>query len=116
MKYEEMDLAEVPSHFKFIKLIDDEMFRWEAYRPADDPKKEVPFDRFWWKYVYWVPKMKKEWYKLVLTSPDWETAVEDQLIALGADLVWFKREYRDLWKRMDWMRKNASANHIGELA
>lgn len=114
MTFEQMDLSELPSHYRFIKLVDDEMFRWEAYTPTTI-EKDMPFARDWWKYVHWIPKLKKDFYKDVITAGDWMTSVEDKCIALGMDLVWFKREYKELWKRMEWMRLNAGQNYIGEV-
>lgn len=112
MKFEDIDLSELPPrlHGKIVKEAD----VWEKYRPGFTPRSDYPFGRDWWKYVYWIPKIKKEIYQMVITKTNVE--LEQYFYeTLGMDQAWFYRTYRDFHNRLEWMRKNYDYTHLGEL-
>lgn len=113
MKFEEIDLSELPQSYIFSQLVDKEFYQWELYAPTTI-EADVPFNRDWWKYVYWIPKIKKDFYLMAIKALDFETEFESKCLALGIDKVWFDKHYRHFKKRLCWMRENGS-NHIGEI-
>lgn len=110
MKFEEIDLSEVPA--RLVWVIDQEWMRWEAYEPTTI-EKDIPFVDHWWKYVYWIPRIKKEFYILAISKPEIE--IELKCNSLGMDYDWFKSHYRDFFRRLAWMRKNNKYNALGEI-
>ena len=113
MKFEEMDLTDMPMDRKFIEMVDRQGYLWEMYRPTT-VEKDIPFEQDWWKFVYWMPKLKKDFYVMAMSSPDFNKALIELCNKYGMDFWFFEKHYKFLIKRMEWMRKSGM-NHIGEI-
>lgn len=113
MTFEEMDLSELPNDRKFIERLEKQMYLWEMYQPTTI-EKDVPFEQDWWKYVYWMPKIKKEFYVMTLRELDFSKGLLAECDKYGMDFYYFSKHYGFFIKRLEWMRKNGS-NHIGEV-
>lgn len=103
-------MTELPPKFCF--KLDKEFAKWEEYQPTTI-EKDVPFLRDWWKYVYWIPKIKKELYHLTLSQT--ESKLWEKLDSLGIEELYFRDNYRPFLKRLKWMRENNGQNHLGEV-
>ena len=114
MTFDDIDLAEFPSSFTFARLVESEFMRWEAYVPTTI-EADVPFNMDWWKYVYWVPRIKRELYTSAIGSQDIEMTVAVMCLKYGMNMTFFEKNYKFLVKRMHWMKKNNKFNHINEL-
>lgn len=114
MTYEDMDLVDFPPSFTFAKLVDREFVRWEVYKPKKI-EDDIPFADHWWKYVYWIPKIKKEFYTEALKSHDMDYTILNLCLKYGMDVNFFEKHYKFFIKRMYWMRRNMIMNHIGEV-
>lgn len=110
MTLEDVDMAELPA--SLCSVLDKEYMRWEVYAPTTI-EADIPFKDHWWKFVYWMPRIKKEFYILALSQT--EKAVWDKARGLGMNEEFFKTNYRDFLKRLQWMRKNNNYNHLGEV-
>lgn len=110
MKFEDVDFSELPP--KFCLLLDKEFMRWEVYEPTTI-EADIPFEKKWWCYTYWIPKIKKELYVLAISQP--EQALWEKFYSLGIDEMYFRDHYRELIKRLKWMRENNDYNHLGEV-
>ena len=75
---------------------------------------DMPFEQDWWKYAYWVPKVKKDFYMMAITSPDFNRGLIDMVDKYKMDFWFFSKHYKHFIKRLEWMRRN-EANHIGEV-
>lgn len=113
MKFEDLDLSEMPTNFEFAKLVDKQFYLWERYTPTT-VEADIPFEQDWWKYVHWMPKIKKEFYLHAIKALDFEKDLQDLVtIKYGMDYWFFTNHYDFLIARMKWMRKQ-SVTHIGE--
>lgn len=113
MKLEDMDLAELPPTRSFVKMVDQQFYLWEAYKPTKI-EKDFPFEQDWWKYIYWMPRIKKEFYVMAMSAPNFDRALIKKCQSYGMDFWFFTTHYKDFIKRLEWMRKNRQ-NHIGEV-
>ncbi len=113
MKFEDIDLTEFPSTRHFAEMMDKRFYLWEMYQPTTI-EADIPFDQDWWKYVYWMPKIKKEFYIMTVKELNFDKALIDKCKSYGMDFWFFNRHYGHFIKRLDWMRKNG-ANHVGEV-
>jgi hypothetical protein len=113
MTFAEMDLSELPQTYKFCKMVEEEAVKWEFYTPTTI-EADIPFGKDWWKYVYWLPLIKKEFYIMTLKEPVFEQALMDKCLGLGMDYSFFTNNYGFFIKRLKWMRANG-INHIGEV-
>lgn len=112
MKFEDIDLSEMPQNFAFSKLVDQQFYLWEKYEPTTI-EADFPFEQDWWKYLYWMPKIKKEFYTLALSALDMEKDLQKKANDMGMDYWFFTRHYGDFLKRLEWMRKQG-INYAGE--
>lgn len=110
MTFEQIDFSEVPQ--RLLITIDREFMRWEAYEPTTI-EADIPFKKSWWKYVYWIPKIKKELYLIALSQG--EDAVWEKLGSYGTDELYFRENYNDFVRRIKWMIKNNKHNELGEV-
>ena len=114
MTFEEMDLSEFPPDYKFTEMVERQMYLWEAYKPTTI-EADIPFEQDWWKYVYWMPKIKKDFYLMTLSALDLEKEIQKKCVTeLKMDYWFFTKHYKFFLKRLDWMRKQG-ATHAGEL-
>ena len=113
MKFEDLDLSELPTTYEFAKLVDQKFYLWENYKPTTI-EADIPFDQDWWKYAHWMPKIKKDFYLLAIKELDFDLGLLKKCDSLGMDFWFFSTHYEDFIKRLEWMRKNGS-NHIGEI-
>jgi hypothetical protein len=113
MTFEEIDLSEFPPSKKFVDFIDKKFYIWENYTPTTI-EADIPFEQDWWKYVYWIPKIKKEFYLLAIKELDFNKALFAKCESLGIDFWFFEKYYGFFIKRLEWMRGNGS-NHAGEV-
>lgn len=113
MKFEDIDLSEFPPTRKFNEMAEKQMYLWEMYQPTTI-EKDLPFDQDWWKYVYWMPKIKKEFYQMAIKELDFNKALLEKCASYGMDFWFFSTHYKFFIERLEWMRKNGS-NHIGEV-
>ena len=113
MTFEDIDLSMYPASRKFSEIVHKQFYLWESYRPTTI-EADLPFEQDWWKYVYWMPKIKKEFYLAAITSGDFNQALVDLGKKYGMDFWWFSIHYKDFIKVLEWMRKNNNVNHIGE--
>lgn len=112
MKFEEMDLSELPTNYTFSKLVDQQFYLWDRYTPTTI-EADIPFEQDWWKYVYWIPKIKKEFYTIALSAANMELDLQAKAKTLGMDYWFFTNHYKDFLKRLEWMRKQG-VTVIGE--
>ena len=113
MKFEDLDLSEMPTNFAFAQLVDKQFYLWERYTPTT-VEADIPFEQDWWKYAHWMPKIKKEFYLTAIKALDFEKDLQDLAIGkYGMDYWFFTTHYDFIIKRMEWMRKQ-SVTHIGE--
>ncbi len=113
MKLEDLDLEMMPTNNTFVRLVEREECRLEFYNPSFI-ELEIPLGHSWWALMYWIPKMKKEIYRVNLIAG--ERGVTDLLYNIwGIDEKFFKRHYGFFLKRLKWMRQQNKANHLGEL-
>lgn len=112
MRFEDIDLSELPPslHGKIVKEAD----KWAKFQPKKRADLDYPFGLDWCKYVYWIPVIKKDIYKMVITKTHAELYYYFDH-ELGVDRRFFSRHYRDFLARLDWMRKNYNYSHLGEL-
>lgn len=113
MRIEELDLTDIPQKKSFHTRMAKETYLLGMYNPSDI-EKDIPFMDDWWKFLYWMPRIKKEFYELALKEPDFELALVEKCNSLGIDFWWFSKNYDFFIERLEWMRKNGS-NHIGEV-
>lgn len=109
----EMDLVDFPTNFEFVKLAEKQMYLWKMYQPTTI-EADFPFADDWWKYVYWIPKIKKEFYLMSIQSLDFETGLRELIDKYGMDYWYFITYYDFFLKRLEWMRKQGST-HVGEI-
>lgn len=112
MRFEDIDLSELPPSLH--KKVVNEAEKWERYVPGIMPIVDYPFGLDWWKYVYWIPKLKKQIYEMAMTK----TVAELQYFydhELGVDRKFMHTHYKDFLNRVEWMRKHNTYNHLGEL-
>lgn len=107
-----MDLSELPQRLH-RHVVEDGLF-WEIYKPKAAPELEVPFGKDWWKYVYWIPKMKKRIYAMIISKTNAEVDHYFYTV-LGMDEEWFRKNYKEFIQRLEWMRKNFDYSQLGEL-
>lgn len=112
MKLEDIELEYVPPTPSFTDMMAIEMYKWEIYEP--DLVKDVPFNEDWYKYVYWIPRLKKEFFEASLRSVDLDTGINEVCTKYGIDHWYFFKHYGFFIKTLKWMRKNGT-NHIGEV-
>ncbi len=114
MRMDQMNMAELPSNMDFLELIDRQEYLWKMYEPTT-VEADIPFEQDWWKYAYWMPLIKKEFYLTALSSLDFEKGLQALAIdKYGMDYWFFTTHYGFFIKRMEWMRKQG-VTHIGEL-
>lgn len=114
MKFDEMELSDFPTNFEFVKLAEKQKYLWERYTPTTI-EADIPFGTDWWKYVYWIPKIKKDFYLLAIQALDFEKEFQAMVInKYGMDFWFFTNYYDFLVKRLEWMRKQGTS-HIGEI-
>lgn len=113
MKFEDLDLSEMPTDYKFAQMVDKQFYLWEMYNPTTI-EADIPFEQDWWKYAYWMPKIKKEFYLMTIKELDFNKALIAKCESYGMDFWFFSKHYDFFIKRLEWMRKNG-ANHIGEI-
>jgi len=114
MKIEDIDLNFVPESNSFVDKMTEEFCRWEAYSPKEI-KDDIPFDEAWWKYLYWIPKIKKEFYHVALFGMNYTKGLNDIYEKYGISEWYFETHYKGFLKRLLWMRKHNNANHVGEV-
>lgn len=113
MTFNQIDLSEMPANYKFAKLVDQQFYLWEMYEPTTI-EKDFPFEQDWWKYLYWIPKIKKEFYLMALKELDFNKALIKKCETYGMDFWFFSTHYKDFISRLEWMRRNGTS-HIGEI-
>lgn len=111
MRLSDVDYMELPPRLAVV--LGSELIRWEVYQPAETIEGDAPFNRDWWKYVYWIPKMKKEIYLMNLQKNGEQ--MDQYWESLGMNKEFLHKHYKEFLKRLAWMRKNNKANHLGEL-
>lgn len=115
MTFEDIVLSDAPTSPKFWRRYHAEFLRWVIYEPKDSIEAEdLPIGDKWWILLYWLPKIKKELYTLLLRGG--MTAVEHRLYdQLGVDQVYFQNEFGFFIKRLNTMKKlNKASKHLGE--
>lgn len=113
MTFDDLSLSELPTNTDFSRLIDQRFYLWESYKPTTI-EADIPFDQDWWKYIYWIPRIKKEFYLLALSSLNFDKDLIEICNKYGIDHWFFTTHYDFLIKRMKWMRKQ-KVTHIGEV-
>lgn len=114
MTFEEIDLSEMPPTYEFSKWVDQQHYLWDAYTPTTI-EADMPFNADWWKFLYWMPKIKKEFYEMTLSALDLEKATQALCIdKYGMDYWFFCKHYDFFLKRLKWMR-NSGVNYVGEV-
>lgn len=115
MKYEDIDLEEMPQRLDFLKTMTEEFARWEVYTPTLI-EKDIPFKRHWWKYLYWMPTLKKEIYLTALSSNIFEVGIQEFCLKYGIDYDYLADNYGEILRRASWMRKNNKTRPVsGEV-
>ena len=105
MKREDLPYEELPTSQKFLATVDKEMIRWEAYEPTTI-EADIPFKDHWWKYVYWMPTLKKEFYLEGIRANIFEEGIEKLALKYGMDADFFYENYKHIVRTAKWMRRN----------
>lgn len=113
MEFKDIDLAMAPTSVRFHRKLHGEFIKWVVYQPTTIDK-DIPMQDKWYAILYWLPKVKKQIYLILLAKG--YRAVEDYLYdELGIYPYYFEREYKHFIKKLKWMQKNNNANtHFGE--
>lgn len=114
MKFEDIVLKDAPTTINFWTTYAVESLRWEVYEPAETIEQEAPIGNRWWVLLYWMPKIKKSLYLLLLEKGLME--VEHRLfVELAIDMEYFYKHYGFFMKRLKTMKKLHKASpHTGE--
>jgi hypothetical protein len=110
MKESELNMSELPA--RLMSIVEKEFVKWEVYQPTTI-EADIPFGKDWYKYAYWMPKIKKDFYRLAISRP--EAEITEYCIKLGFNPEWFEYHYNEFLKLLKWMRKNNKFNHLGEV-
>lgn len=113
MRASDLELSDLPPSSDFIRKMGSQFYLWKAYTPTTI-EADIPFDQDWWKYAYWMPKIKREFYLMALSAPEFDKALIDKCKSYGMDFWYFSTHYDFMIERMEWMRKQG-VTHIGEV-
>jgi hypothetical protein len=109
---EELDLSELPA--SLAKVLASQEYILKMYKPTTI-EADIPFNDDWWKFAYWIPKIKREFYLIAIKELDMEKAIQEKCNSYGMDYWFFTKHYKEFFRRLNWMRKNSGEyNHLGE--
>jgi hypothetical protein len=92
-----------------------EFLRWVIYEPKKSIYLEdLPIGDKWWVILYWLPKIKKDLYLLLLSRG--MRAVEHKLYdELGIDQGYFEKDFGFFIRRLNNMKRlHKASKHLGE--
>jgi hypothetical protein len=114
MTSDDLILKDSPNSIRFWQNFHEEFIRWVVYTPKSTVEEEAPIEDKWWVLLYWIPRIKKDLYTLLLQGG--MTAVEHRLYdQLGIDPVYFRKEFLFFIKRLERMKRlNRASPHLGE--
>lgn len=113
MKMTEMDFTDFPSSYGFAQLVDRQNYLWLSYAPTTI-EADMPFGTDWWKFVYWMPFIKKDFYLMAIQALNFEKGLDDKIKQYDMDYWFFTTYYKEFIDRLIWMRKQGS-NVMGEI-
>jgi len=113
MRIEDIDFSDAPRSYSFHRKLHKNFLTWLLYCPTT-LEADLPLGKQWHKILYWLPRIKKTVYRILLEKGYIE-AEKYLFVDLGIDEAYFRKDYSFFIKRLFWMHKNNNANtHFGE--
>ena len=104
MKESDLIYEDLPKNMVFLKSM--EPIQWEVYQAKSKAEEEAPFETTWYKYVYWIPTIKKELYLEAVRLNDAQLAIDVFCLNYGMDVKYFMTNYKHIVDKVRWIVKN----------
>lgn len=113
MRFDDLDLSDFPVSPVFTRMVEKQSYLLAGYNPTT-LEADIPFYDDWWKYLYWMPTIKKEFYVMAMSAPNFDQALVNLCKKYGMDFWFFSIHFKFFIKRLEWMRKQETTK-IGEV-